>query len=272
MHSVFASYATEEFAHRRDHLCDSASAVGFSDVRRLSPQDFKNTDFARDNADILGRARGGGYWLWKPYLILKSLRNMSRGDLLVYCDAGRTGYYRFRAFPHRLAARAMAKASGYLLGPVISQHGPLSRWTKRDCLHLINMDRPDILKRPMIQATWSFWTPTPEAFSFLETWLVFCRDPRCLTDDPNTCGKENYPDFEDHRHDQSILTLLAYRDSAPYLDFPNTSLYRILALRPRSQLAHLFLKRIDDAERMLKSPAPAVLLRSFVDLRQAREG
>ena len=33
-------------------------------------------------------------------------------------------------------------------------------------------------------------------------------DKRIITDDPNEPGVENYPDFKEHRHDQSILSLL----------------------------------------------------------------
>jgi hypothetical protein len=40
-------------------------------------------------------------------------------------------------------------------------------------------------------------------------WLSYCCDENILTDIPNICGKPNFPDFIDHRHDQSILSNLA---------------------------------------------------------------
>ena len=48
-----------------------------------------------------------------------------------------------------------------------------------------------------------------ESFSFISEWLTYAQDSRALTDDPNVLGKDNYDGFIDHRHDQSILSLLA---------------------------------------------------------------
>ena len=32
--------------------------------------------------------RGNGYWIWKPYVIMKELNKTRNGDLIVYADAG----------------------------------------------------------------------------------------------------------------------------------------------------------------------------------------
>ena len=37
---------------------------------------------------ILANKRGYGYWLWKPYLIMKTLEQMNDNDILVYADCG----------------------------------------------------------------------------------------------------------------------------------------------------------------------------------------
>ena len=134
-------------------------------------------------------------------------------------------------------------------------------------LILLGMDRAEIHALPPVQATWSIWTPTPAAFRFLDLWQRACTDLRCISDDPNTLGQENLSDFRDHRHDQALATLLAYREGAPVLDYRNTLLFRILALRPQSSLAHAFLKRLDDAERMEQGNMVRGLWRSFQDAR-----
>ncbi|MDX3927123.1 MAG: hypothetical protein QHC90_15110 [Shinella sp.] len=250
---VFLSYATAAFAGNCGALCQSALEAGFDQAIAMGPEDIRGSDFWRANSGILEQPRGAGYWLWKPYLIGEVLKTLSPGDVLVYCDAGRSGYYRFRAFPHALVDLALRSGQGFLLGPALAQHGPLSRWTKRDCLILMQSDRPEFLRRPLIQATWSIWTTRPGAMEFLAAWLSFCLDRRCLTDEANSLGTPNHAGFRDHRHDQSILTLLAYRTGAPYLDFSGRLGVKLLSLRPRSQLAHLFLKRIGDCESLASS-------------------
>ena len=32
--------------------------------------------------------RGAGFWLWKPWLVLRQLQKMAEGELLLYTDAG----------------------------------------------------------------------------------------------------------------------------------------------------------------------------------------
>lgn len=267
MANIFASFATRDFFGRRDVLCESASAVGFDRILKFSPDDYLGTDFAEKNKEILSLPRGAGYWLWKPWLIRETLRKMQPGDVLVYSDAGRTNYYKLNQFPSNIIERAKNSRGGFVLGPAIYQHGPLSRWTKRDCLKIIDMDRPDIIGRPVIQATWSVWTPTKAAIAFLDEWLHYCQDERCLTDIDNCLGFENYPDFIDHRHDQSILTLLAYKNEAEYFDFSDGSVFKILALRSESQLAHLFMKRIDDVEIIFRKGGILSLVKAFIDMK-----
>lgn len=267
MANIFASFATPNFAERRDVLCDSALAVGFDRALRFSPEDYRGTDFEARNAEVLAQPRGAGYWLWKPWLIREALRGLNPGDLLVYSDAGRSDYYCFTRFPKKLAELARNNESGFLLGPSVNQHGPLSRWTKRDCLKIINMDRPEVLCKPIIQATWSFWTPSNQAFEFLDEWLSCCEDFRCLTDAPNLLGVSDHQDFVDHRHDQSVLTLLAYKRHVPFLDFAATGVFWILGLRSKSIISHLFLKRIDDAEGLLSSNSVYVIGKSIFDLK-----
>lgn len=43
----------------------------------------------------------------------------------------------------------------------------------------------------------------------MSEWLAYAQDSRLITDSENTFGFENYPNFRHHRHDQTILSLLA---------------------------------------------------------------
>lgn len=45
--------------------------------------------------------------------------------------------------------------------------------------------------------------------SFVSEWLTYAQDSRIITDDKNIFGLDNYPGFRGHRHDQTILSLLA---------------------------------------------------------------
>ena len=47
-----------------------------------------NPEFRHQNAMSLQTQRGGGLWLWKPYLINKTLHSLLDGDYVMYADAG----------------------------------------------------------------------------------------------------------------------------------------------------------------------------------------
>lgn len=238
---VFLSYATDNFKEARDLLCESALRVGFDKAIACTYEDLSE-EFRLRNYEILSQVRGAGYWLWKPQIIIQELEKLDKDDVLVYSDAGRSSYYQFKFFPKNCIAET--KKHGFLLGPTIEQHGPMSKWTKRDAFVLLDMDNPEIYKLPPIQATYSFWSPTEEAFSFLNEWKKYCEDSRVLTDIPNTQGLPNLNDFTDHRHDQSVLSLLAYKNKAKYIN--NNLFFKILNLRSKSKFSNVFLKRIDD--------------------------
>ena len=62
----------------------SAIKVGKVDkYYSYKPEDI-DINFKKKNKDILSRERGNGYWIWKPYFILKTLKNkLNIGDYLI---------------------------------------------------------------------------------------------------------------------------------------------------------------------------------------------
>lgn len=262
------TYATQGFLSNAKGLAENALRTGFDSAQVLTPTEIGETAFYKANLDVLNAPRGGGYWLWKPYIILGALQALGDNDCLFYCDAGRSSYYRFRSRPDRLLERAFASEQGFLLGPAAPHVGSIRNWTKRDCLVFMNADVPDIRNKPLVM-TWSLWRRSGKAVSFLETWLAACMDRRCLTDDPNVCGLPNHEDFRDHRHDQSILSILAHKHDAPFLSFDKTLVHRLLKQRPGSALAQNFYKRPQNVEDLLAGDNPYLLVREFFQLRKA---
>jgi hypothetical protein len=86
-------------------------------------------------------------------------------------------------------------------------------WTKRDAFVLMNCDNPCFHTAPMADASILLLSKTKRALQFVDEWLYYCCIPEILTDQSNACGLENLETFADHRHDQSVLSLLAARHS-----------------------------------------------------------
>lgn len=261
------SYATGPFVANCKALCANALSVGFDGAQSFDFDDIKGTKFYSDNAMILDQPRGAGYWLWKPFIIRKVLERAEPGDIIFYCDAGRSPYYQFTRRPMWLENAVRASRQGFLLGPAVPHLGALGQWTKRDCLILLGSDTAEMRSKPAIM-TWSLWTPTDDAFRFLDEWLQHCRDPRCLTDMPSSLGFHEHPEYKAHKHDQVIMSILAHKRDAKYLDFSTTKVQGLMNWRPNSLLAHQFYKRPENADSLLAGDNVLMLVREFVRLRR----
>jgi len=55
---------------------------------------------------------------------------------------------------------------------------------------------------------------------FVSQWLSYATDIRAITDLDNQLGVSNLPEFVEHRHDQSILSLLSKKWGIP--EYPAT--------------------------------------------------
>lgn len=45
-------------------------------------------EFKEHFKDKLVPSRGFGYWVWKPYIILETMKKLNYGDILLYVDIG----------------------------------------------------------------------------------------------------------------------------------------------------------------------------------------
>ncbi len=60
---------------------------GFDEVFSYNYSDIDD-EFKEKNKHILEQPRGAGFWLWKPYIIKKTLEKIEENDLLFYSDSG----------------------------------------------------------------------------------------------------------------------------------------------------------------------------------------
>lgn len=212
-HLYFVNYTnkSDEETSRLQLNASAADIGGASAIAVWNAAALQATKFYGRFESILSQPRGGGYWAWKPYIILLTLLCARDDDMVFYHDAGRPGYsYQIRQSLLPAFAWAQRHNNGMLPGVLIDSMN--MNWTKRDCFVLTGCDEEKYWSRRQIQATWSFWHKNQASISFVKKWARHCTDPRAVTDFPNACGEENFYNFVDHRHDQSILSLLCARE------------------------------------------------------------
>ena len=97
------------------------------------------------------------------------------------------------------------------------QHGMLvftlnhtsAAFTKADAFAALGMPIAVWGPRPLLVATVLTIQRRPETLAFVREWLEWCEHGQLLTDAPSAAP--NAPEFVDHRHDQSLFSLLAYK-------------------------------------------------------------
>ena len=58
------------------------------DVVYMYRKEHLDDAFVAKNKKILDQKRGAGYWLWKPYVVLKTLLEVPEGAVMIYLDSG----------------------------------------------------------------------------------------------------------------------------------------------------------------------------------------
>ncbi len=204
---VAISYGNQQY--QRQLKFNEKSALEIAKVDEFygyGPEDI-DEEFKKKNEYILSKGRGNGYWLWKPYFIVKTLKkHLSDGDYLIYSDAGIFYTERAQLLVDFLNER---KVEMYLHRlPHLEK-----LYTKRDAFILMGVDLPFYSETGQFNAAFQVYKKSKFTEIFLEEYLYYAQDKRIITDDKNELGMPNYDGFIDHRHDQSILSLLTKKYS-----------------------------------------------------------
>jgi hypothetical protein len=198
------TFGDNKFKGALQDLKETALTIGnVDDVKIYSKSWLKNTNFYNKNRFILDQPRGAGYWIWKPFIILERFKELEYGDILMYSDAA-VKIINDLNILFDIADkkdRVVFKIGGNHLNKI---------WTKKDCFVLMNCDEPKYYNSIQLTASYSLWKKTDENINYLKEYLKYLKDPRISTDSPNMLGANDLL-FKDHRHDQSVLSLMSIK-------------------------------------------------------------
>jgi len=205
MKKILINYADRGFLGAQLENAKTGLAIGGFDQAISYRRRHLGYRFRWRHRRILRQERGAGYFLWKPYLILRTLkRRMNDGDILVYCDSDARFVNAIDPLLPLLFAQPEPRIVAFSL-----EDWRLNRfWTKRDCFYLLGLDASAYADAKQVAGSFFICHRSKAVIAFVEEWLAGAADARILTDAPNVCGLPNYPGFREHRHDQSVLSLL----------------------------------------------------------------
>jgi hypothetical protein len=164
--------------------------------------------FLEQYKDIFALERGGGYWLWKPYIIKTMLERIEEGSLLFYMDSSYTFIKKFETFLNYADTHDVLVWKNKPKGSVY----PMKQWCKRDVMdHYL-----DSAQDGNMEVCWAgamLLKNTLYTRSMVDKWFTMCCNAHHLTDSPSV--NPNSSDFIEHRHDQTMLTIALFLYMVP---------------------------------------------------------
>jgi hypothetical protein len=193
----------QKYKDASNRLVKQALEIGnFDEIKAFSDTDLKSDrDFWGKHSEFIQRnPRGYGYWLWKPYLIKKTMKSMKDGDTLMYLDCGCEIDVRKKETMNQYFE--YSKTQNIIIEPNCLEFD----WTKMDLVIRLGMSKHQYLYSPQHQAGAILFHVNDKTRKLVDEWYDIGCDYH-LIDDSHSLFP-NLPGFQEHRHDQSIFSLL----------------------------------------------------------------
>ena len=193
------SYAdgNEVFYQNQNALAQSALNRGIDFILNYRRCHI-DAEFYKKNQELLDEKYGAGYWLWKPYVILKTMENTPEGSIIVYADSG-------SIFTRSLTPilKHLERYDGIFYRYNREVYGTIqSNLDHQVAQELGVSDNPEFDKSKPLWAGFMVFRNCKLTRDFIKHWLELCSKPNFI----KGYGKGL------HMHDQSLLcaVLLKY--------------------------------------------------------------
>jgi hypothetical protein len=172
-------------------------SILFTDKNLMNDKIFwdKHSDFIQKNK------RGFGYWLWKPYIILKTMNELENGDILLYLDSG----CEFIENNKDLIIKYFdyVKKDKIIGNEIKTLEGQFS---KMDLINYLKLNNENIFKSYQREGGANMFYVNDETRKLVEEWYNIGSEYHFIDDSASKL--KNINGFKEHRHDQSIFSLL----------------------------------------------------------------
>jgi hypothetical protein len=196
------NYADGAFTESRRRNSLSGITAGFDAVIQYSSKDIDSL-FYEKNKEILTQKRGAGYWLWKPYFIFQTLKNVKEGDVVFYSDSG--AEFIKPVYPLLKLVQEMG-----VLGFKMSGNHKEGQYTRKAVIERVGLTPNEAALTNQDMASFigvKKTSHTEKKDHVIGSWLDLCQDPKLIMDQPRS--SDEFEEFIDHRHDQSLWSLIS---------------------------------------------------------------
>ena len=188
-----------------DRLINQANSVELFDKTTLYTETYlkNDIDFWNQHSNFIeNNHRGYGYWLWKSYIIKKTMEQMQDDDILLYLDCG-CEIDKNKKEEIRKYLEVVKHANIMVASSNEDEH----KYNKMDLIIKLNMlDNKYLDECPQHQAGAILFWVCDKTRTLVNKWYELACDYHNIDDTPSVTP--NFSCFIEHRHDQSIFSLL----------------------------------------------------------------
>lgn len=200
---IAINYADKSFQKTQKLNLETARQWGAQRTIAYTPEDIDEA-FREKNKEILRIKKGNGLYLWKPYFLNKAYQELKDGDYLIYTDAGTIYVNKIQYL-----IDCMEREGSDIMVFSLQNEMLEKKYTKRDAFIILDCDKPEYTDTPQSVGGYVVLKKSDFVERFLAEDLAYAQDERVITEQENTQGKPNYPEFIAHRHDQSVWSLMS---------------------------------------------------------------
>ncbi len=213
------TYGDNGFYLSKKHLVHLAEQSGlFYKVVSMGPRDL-DLSFKKKYKNILNISKGGGFWLWKYEIIKNLINQINKDDIVVYCDAGASlntsdkAISRFNEYIEILKETSISQ-----LRMKCENHFIEKNYTNKKLFDYFNIDlNSEIANTTQLQAGHQFYKKCDETSHYFQEYQnLIDFDVDLITD--LYSSEVQIDSFVEHRHDQSIFSLLSKKYSSFVID------------------------------------------------------
>jgi hypothetical protein len=197
------SAGSQDYHDASNRLQKQANEIElFDNIIGYTDEDLKNDNifWEKHSNFITNNKRGYGYWIWKSYIIKKTMDKMNDGDVLLYVDCGCEINIRKKEI---LKHYFEVIKNEYIIGCLTELE---KEWNKMDLIIKLDMNYDEYLNSRQCEAGAVLIFVCDKTRCLVNEWYELACDYHNIDDTPSL--HKNLDCFIEHRHDQSIFSLL----------------------------------------------------------------
>lgn len=219
MKKHFITYGSGDFIGSAKAISKQALDLGlFNEATYFTKEDLP---ISLKSSPLFLLGKGDGYWIWKPYFILKTLQKLEADDILVYSDAGSSikksskweNY--FDALEHTnilfFQYRNNFDYGWKKFNPRFSDSPKIKYWAKKSLInHFSDFKSIDFENKNKLLAGFMILKNTAKTRKIITEWLnTMLYYPQLVIDVELYEENKQIEGFALHRHDQAVISILS---------------------------------------------------------------